>query len=126
MSREQDFERFWKHYPRKVGKLAARKAFDKAMKYGVTLDRLLEGIAAYVQHKPSYADFCHASTWLRAGRWMDEWDGPETCSSEPREDWSTECQREHRGICSSRYAHIEAMRHGLLPSQQRALAEQES
>lgn len=121
MSREQDFEVFWKAYPRKVGKFAARKAFDKAMKYGVTLERLLEGVRDYIKNKPSYADFCHASTWLTQGRWMDEWDAPESCCSDP-EDWFTECQREHKGICGNRYAHMEAMKHGLLPCQLKAIS----
>lgn len=122
MSREQDFEVFWKAYPRKVGKFAARKAFDKAMKYGVTLERLLEGVEAYIKNKPSYADFCHASTWLMQGRWMDEWGAHEPSCSEPVVDWAEECRREHKGICASRYAHLEAMKYGLLPSQLKAIS----
>ena len=110
LSRDQDFEQFWKAYPRKVGKLAARKAFDKAMKYGVTLERLLEGVSAYVKHKPSYADFCHASTWLMQGRWMDEWDAPESCCTEPKVDWFDECRRVHDGACGlDRWRHMTRM-----------------
>lgn len=79
----QDFEVFWQHYPRKIGKLAAKKAFDRAVKSGgATLTELLDGIAAYLKHKPAYADWAHPSTWLNAGRWMDEYDDSTATRSE--------------------------------------------
>ncbi len=120
-----DFDQFWQAYPRKVGKLAARKAFDKAIRNGATLMQILTGVGLYLQYKPVYADYCHPASWLNAGRWMDEWTEPV-----PTKDfgpllhaWDEECMRLHNGICESRYGHLEAMKHGLLPSQQRRLKE---
>lgn len=66
-----EFEAFWKAYPRKVGKLAAAKAYAVARKQA-TAEQLLAGIALYRQTKPAYADWCHPMTWLNQGRWLDE------------------------------------------------------
>lgn len=73
MSLATDFEEFWKCYPRKVGKLDAKKAYERARKtQGATQEELLDGIRRYITSKPEYADYCHPATWLRGGRWMDE------------------------------------------------------
>ncbi len=66
-----DFDQWWAKYPRKVGKLAAEKAYQKARTLA-TVDDLIDGIDRYLQMKPEYADFCHPTTWLTQGRWMDE------------------------------------------------------
>lgn len=76
MARADDFEEFWRSYPRRVGKLAAQKAYIKARQTGVTQQQLLDGIARYMKGKPQYADFCHPATWLNQGRWEDEYDAP--------------------------------------------------
>jgi len=116
-----DFDQFWHAYPRKVGKLAARKAFDKAINNGATLTQLLAGIGLYLQHKPVYADYCHPKTWLSQGRWADEWTEPVPLVMEVEADWFAECRSHHKGICESRYAHSVAMLHGLLPCQKRLI-----
>jgi hypothetical protein len=69
---DADFEEFWRLYPRRVGKIAAQKEYDKVRRGGTTQDELLDGITQYVKTKPSYADYCHPRTWLAQGRWMDE------------------------------------------------------
>jgi hypothetical protein len=66
------FSEFWAVYPRRVGKLAALKAFTKARKMATT-DQIIDGVERYLRHKPSYADWAHPSSWLNAGRWMDEY-----------------------------------------------------
>jgi hypothetical protein len=68
-----EFDTWWKAYPEKVGKLAAMKAYEKARKLA-TAEQLLEGVAAYRQHKPGWKAWAHASTYLNEGRWMDEYD----------------------------------------------------
>lgn len=73
------FETFWRAYPRRIGKGAARKAFDKAI-HLADLPTMLRAIEAYKRFKPSWQDFCHPSTWLNGERWSDEWDQP----SKPR------------------------------------------
>lgn len=66
------FEAWWPHYPHKVGKGAARKAFAKAIKK-VTLAELIEGVERYKRAKPAWQNWCHPSTWLNQERWNDEY-----------------------------------------------------
>ena len=67
----QDFDHFWSAYPRKCGKLAALKAYYKALKTASHAD-IMTGLRHYLTSKPSYADWAHPTTWLNQGRWMDE------------------------------------------------------
>lgn len=73
MTREEQFESFWKSYPRRVAKGAARKAFDKAIKK-TTLENMLKAITEYVAKKPEKIDFKHPATWLNGECWDDEWE----------------------------------------------------
>lgn len=72
MSEQSEFEAFWAAYPRRVAKLAAKKAYDKALKL-TTHEEIMAGVARYKAGKPDYADWCHAATWLNQGRWDDEY-----------------------------------------------------
>lgn len=69
-----DFETFWRLYPRKVAKFAALRAYARARLNGATEEELLGGVRRYREHKPEYAEWCHASTFLSQGRWLDEYD----------------------------------------------------
>ena len=86
MSLEAEFETFWKVFPRRVGKLAAQKAYKKARTMA-TAQQILDGVAFYLQHKPAYADWCMPATFLNQGRWLDEPDQPRqvrwTCPHDP-------------------------------------------
>lgn len=67
------FDVFWQIYPRKVGKLEAQRAYEKAIKK--TPDHVIR--AAALRHadecKMKEAQFIpHPATWLNQGRWMDE------------------------------------------------------
>lgn len=111
MDLRQGFAEFWAKYPRKVGKLAAQKAYAQARTAnGATQAELLAGIDAYVKHKPAYADFAHPSSWLRAGRWMDEWTGPLPSVQRGSVDWWEECKELHGGACTKRWDHEMKMR----------------
>lgn len=81
-AREEDkihpsqFDTFWASYPRKVGALAAKKAWEKAckMKNRPTLQEVLDAIKLQSQTE-QWQDkrfIPHPSTWLNQGRWMDE------------------------------------------------------
>lgn len=66
------FEEFWKAYPRRVGRGAARKAWAK-----VTLeadpDEIIVGAKRYAADPRRDPNFtAHPSTWLNAERWTDE------------------------------------------------------
>lgn len=68
-----DFDRWWSLYPRKVEKVATRKAFEKALGLA-TLEELCAGAERYgraVAGKDAeYIKF--PATWLNKGCWADE------------------------------------------------------
>jgi mannitol/fructose-specific phosphotransferase system IIA component len=72
----EEFDRFWKACPRKTNKAAARKAFPKALKKGVTTDQLIEDMSRRVelgQWSLSEKRFIpHPATYLNGERWEDE------------------------------------------------------
>lgn len=84
-----EFDTFWAAYPRKVGKIAGRTAFDKAIKL-TTLEQILEGIKLLkIETAGKDIDFTpHPASWLNAGRWDDEPSTqPKPASSSP---WNKE------------------------------------
>lgn len=72
-STTEAFDLFWSSYPRKVGRVAARKAYDKALKLAAP-DEILRGVerlrAEVAGRDPKFTP--HPSSWLAAGRWDDE------------------------------------------------------
>jgi hypothetical protein len=71
------FEKFWRIYPKRVAKEAARKAFAKAVKDSVDPEVIIAGAKRYAITRggqdPKYTK--HPATWLNAGCWQDEPDG---------------------------------------------------
>ncbi|WGD38495.1 helix-turn-helix domain-containing protein [Lysinibacter sp. HNR] len=68
------FDVFWATYPRKVGKAAALKQFEKAVAR-VGLDLVMAGVKRYAAdpNLPREKRFIpHPSTWLSQDRWGDE------------------------------------------------------
>ena len=71
-----DFEKFWEAYPKKKGKGAARKAFDNAIKKGVTGDVLIDAVnrqrygSQWTKDNGQYIPY--PATWLNQERWEDE------------------------------------------------------
>jgi hypothetical protein len=81
----EPFERWWSTVPKKVGKQAAQRAYDKAVKFlrsrppeaGPGADDphgfLLERMAAFAASPKARSDFCpNPSTWLSEGRYDDD------------------------------------------------------
>lgn len=68
------FDDFWSVYPRKVGKDAARKAWDKRIKQKVDPGRMIEGAKWLAAHLPEggIKFVPHPATWLNQGRYDDE------------------------------------------------------
>ena len=70
-----DFENFWKSYPRKAGKGAAKKSFEAAMKK-TTPEKILSAIEVQKQSRQWTSDdgrfIPHPATWLNQQRWDDE------------------------------------------------------
>ena len=66
------FVSFWNEYPIKVGKGAAIKAFEKAIRT-TDADIIIRGARRYkLDPNRVQAYTAHASTWLNAQRWLDE------------------------------------------------------
>lgn len=80
----EEFDEFWKRYPRKEAKKAAIKAFEKALK-STDLDTLLAGLersTAYWEREKIDKRFIPcAGPWLNGCRWEDEL--PPPTQSEP-------------------------------------------
>lgn len=72
MTTEDDFNLFWRAYPRRISKGAARDAFTKAIRK-TSLDTMLHAIGDYIRFKPERIDFKHPATWLNQECWDDEW-----------------------------------------------------
>lgn len=70
-----DFDTFWSAYPRKVGKGAAKKSFEKALKK-TDLKTILNAVEAQkqsTQWQRDGGDFIpYPATWLNQERWDDD------------------------------------------------------
>jgi hypothetical protein len=68
------FAEFWSAYPKKVGKPAAEKAWNKAIRDGVDPARLALVAGQYAERTantdPKF--ICHPTTWLNQARYNDE------------------------------------------------------
>lgn len=69
-----DFTEFWSKFPRKVGKLDARRKWDILVRQGYKPVDIIAGIQPYIDNKDDEVDFCHPKTYLHGGRWMDEYE----------------------------------------------------
>ena len=68
------FENFWSQYPRKIGKLTAKRSWEK-----LSLDNQQKALEAIAEHRKYWVakgtdwEFIpHASTWLNQERFEDE------------------------------------------------------
>ena len=72
-TREDDFERWWKEYPKKVGKQAAKTAF---MKVHEPVETLIKAVQEQTYSKQWTIEggryIPNPATWLNQGRWDDE------------------------------------------------------
>ncbi len=72
-SRASAFDAWWKIYPKKVGKEAARKAFAKVKVPVETLISAVESQKSSEQWCKNNGQFIpNPTTWLNQGRWSDE------------------------------------------------------
>ena len=84
----EDFETFWKAFPRKESKSQAKKSFAKVT---ASLDELLNALEAQKQTDQWRRDngqyIPYASTWLNQRRWEDEVPTQTAKVEEPADDW---------------------------------------
>lgn len=66
------FETFWRAYPRKTGKLAAKREWDRLRPDTALVGQIMAALAWQVEtwDDPQYTP--HPRTWLHQGRWLDE------------------------------------------------------
>ena len=73
-----EFERIWSLYPNKKGKDKAFKAFEKAVKAGIPVSEIEQGIKNYrkeIQAKRIEKQYIkHGSTWFNQKAWEDDYD----------------------------------------------------
>ena len=70
-----DFENFWRTYPRRIEKKSAFKAWKTALKSGATADEITAGAARYAKYRAGEPERFtkHPSTWLNRGCWEEEY-----------------------------------------------------
>jgi biotin operon repressor len=89
---DSQFESFWEHYPKKVDKGAALRAFKKAAKTQ-DLDLVIEGARRFSQdpNLPEKQFIKNPATWLNAESWNN---GPlpkrKTTDSKALEEWAND------------------------------------
>lgn len=92
---DADFDEWWRHAPRKVGRGNAERAYRAALKHATPAD-LLAGIQRFAGQvrgtDPQY--IAHPATWLNGKRWLDE---PETQNGGLFERYDTQCNRRPPG-----------------------------
>ena len=80
----QNFHIFWQAYPRKVGKRACQRIWERVYSTLPTVDILVDILAKqseeYGWDQSDNRKFIpHPTTWLNQGRWEDELDPQTTC-----------------------------------------------
>lgn len=66
------FEDFWQVYPRKVGKLAAKREWERLKPDAETLAQMEATLAWQLTQWTERRFTPHPKTWLHQGRWLDE------------------------------------------------------
>lgn len=73
---EDPFDRFWRHYPRKVSKAAAKRKWATVLKAGTDPEVIIAAAAAFAafvaseRTEPRFVK--HPDAWLNKGCWEDE------------------------------------------------------
>lgn len=84
--RDELFDRFWKAYPRKVGKDAARNAWAKRKPSAALTEQMIKALE-WQKKTEQWQDknyIPHPATWLNQGRWKDERETPQEIKPAPR------------------------------------------
>ena len=86
--RDERFDRFWKAYPRKVGKASARKAWAKLKPSAELTGQMIKtltwqkGTEQWTKDNGQFIPY--PATWLNQGRWEDERETPQEIKPAPR------------------------------------------
>ena len=94
---QKRFNQFWSLYPRKEGKGAARKAWEKINPNADLFQKIINAVQDNLDHNPQWQKqngqfIPHPTTWLNQERWEDD------IESISHEDWLTREIREQGGL----------------------------
>lgn len=78
-------EHFWPAYPLRKAKPRAKVSFIKSRK-AFSLDTIMAGVAAYIEHKPTTQAYAHPATWLNNERFNDEYFGDDATRKQSGHD----------------------------------------
>lgn len=113
-----DFETFWKAYPRKIAKGDARKAWLQTAKIRPDLDLVLKAVSEARKHWDNPAFIPYAATWLRAERWDDCYDTEVLTVAETKAWHETSSGIEAKGLelglDQSSYPHFPAYKEAVM------------
>jgi hypothetical protein len=65
------FERFWKKYPNKIDPKGSKKKLVKALKGGIQLQTIMDGLDRYIA-KTDDRPWCNPTTWINQARWDEQ------------------------------------------------------
>jgi hypothetical protein len=100
----EEFEMFWKNYPRKVAKAEARKAWKQTEKVRPSIEAVINAIKQACQTEQwmrAGGQFIpHAATWLRGERWEDEFEVklPDVINEKPWHESATGIEAKGREL----------------------------
>jgi len=103
---QQQFDEFWAIYPRKVGKLAAAREWEKKRP---DIELVLAALSWQIPEWTDPKFTPHPRTWLSQGRWLDERTGIHFHGDPPR---SAGWYCRHDPPCTSRRMHQAAIEMG--------------
>jgi biotin operon repressor len=100
-----DFDEWWSQYPKKVAKEAARRAYARVRRKGMTAGDLLTGAMRYSAERSGQdQQFTkYPATWLNGGCWEDEQQSPRAPTSEAAVHRPQQQQRSHLEIALGGY-----------------------
>ena len=89
-----EFEDWYQHYPKKVARGQAEKAFAKARRAGESLEVLIDGAKRYARQVAGkeHKYIKHPATWLNGKCWLDE-DEPATVATDDELAWWQKSKR---------------------------------
>lgn len=97
----EGFDEFWHHFPKKVGKDAAKRAYAKALKAGAKPREIADGAMTYAMDCRLVEDphfIKHPSGWLNDGRWADSPASPSARERPPEMAWCGQCNKYGRTV----------------------------
>ena len=120
-----DFDRLWAIYPRKIGKAAARKAFDRVTRSTGTppIGDLCTAVEQYASQISELRYCLHLATWLHGERWADGIQAVTVAAArlEPRIDSAMSAGASHRLSGMSEQTLIDSLAHRPADEQAAAL-----